>query len=223
MDRRLFFQATGKFFAGLILTKLLLFGSAGTGHYFGGRLLGCVLFIPMFAAGIVMMFKAPELLRKRLNAREEQGEQRAVIALSALMFVILFVSAGLSFRFGVLLLPRGVQIAAACVFLLGYALFAEVLRENAYLSRTVEVQEGQKLVDTGLYGIVRHPMYSATLLLFISMPLILGSVISFAVSLVYLPIIRKRILNEEKVLEEGLPGYVDYERKVRWRLVPGVW
>ena len=170
-----------------------------------------------------MMFKAPELLRKRLNAREEQGEQRTVIALSALMFVILFVSAGLSFRFGVLLLPRGVQIAAACVFLLGYALFAEVLRENAYLSRTVEVQEGQKLVDTGLYGIVRHPMYSATLLLFISMPLILGSVISFAVSLVYLPIIRKRILNEEKVLEEGLPGYVDYERKVRWRLVPGVW
>ncbi len=223
MDKKLFVQALVKFFSGLLLSSALIFIPAGTTDYFGGRLFTAALFVPMFIAGIVMMLKAPELLRKRLEMRERQGEQKAVIALSGAMFTARFVCAGLSFRFGVLTLPRAAQIAAAFVFLLGYALFAEVLRENAYLSRTVEVQEDQKLVDTGLYGAVRHPMYSSTLLLFLSMPLILGSLISFLISLCYLPIIRKRILNEEKGLEEGLPGYVDYEKRVRWRLLPGVW
>ena len=223
MDKKLFVQALAKFFSGLLLSSALIFIPAGTTDYFGGRLFTAALFVPMFIAGIVMMLKAPELLRKRLEMRERQGEQKAVIALSAAMFTAMFVCAGLSFRFGLLTLPRAAQIAAAFVFLLGYALFAEVLRENAYLSRTVEVQEDQRVIDTGLYGIVRHPMYGATVFLFLAMPLVLGSVLSFAVMLCYIPIIVKRIRNEEKVLEQGLPGYPAYEQKVKYRLIPFIW
>jgi len=223
MDKKLISQAFIKFFSGLILVGLLLFLPAGTWDFWQAWLLMGVLFVPMFFAGLVMLFKAPELLRKRLNAKEEQDEQKWVIALSGAMFLAAFLLAGFGRRFGWYTLPRWVSCAAAALFLAGYLLFAEVLRENAYLSRTVEVQAGQELVSTGLYGVVRHPMYMSTLLLFLSMPLILGSLPSFLVTLLYLPIIAKRIRNEETVLEAGLPGYREYEKKVRYRLVPGIW
>ena len=182
-----------------------------------------ILFIPMFLAGLVMMSKSPELLKKRLSAKEEQGEQRTVILLSGLMFLAAFVVAGLNFRFRWLVLPDWVSWAAAGVFLAGYALYAEVLRENAWLSRTVEVQENQKVVDTGLYGVVRHPMYMSTLLLFLSMPLVLGSPLSFVVTLAYIPIIARRIRNEEDVLERGLEGYAEYRKRVRYKIIPFIW
>ncbi|ACV23108.1 Putative protein-S-isoprenylcysteine methyltransferase [Slackia heliotrinireducens] len=182
-----------------------------------------VLFIPMFIAGLVMVAKAPDLLRKRLNMRENESEQRAVVALSGLMFVVAFVLAGLNFRFGWCVLPWGASIAGVAVFLISYVLYAEVLRENAYLSRTVEVQEGQRVVDTGLYGIVRHPMYAVTTLLFLAMPVVLGSLPSLVVMCAYIPIIVKRIRNEESVLEQGLSGYREYEGRVRYRLVPFIW
>ena len=223
MDAKLFGQAIGKFAAGLLLVGLLLFLPAGSFAYWQGWLLMGILFVPMFAAGLVMMKKSPELLRKRLSAREEQSEQKTVILLSGLMFLAAFVIAGLNFRFGWIALPSWVSYAGAVIFLVAYALYAEVLRENAYLSRTVEVQENQKIIDTGLYGIVRHPMYMSTLLLFLAMPLVLGSVISFAVMLSYIPIIAKRIGNEEKVLEEGLSGYREYKNRVRYRVIPFVW
>ena len=223
MDRKLFAEGLVKFFCGLLFVGALLFLPAGSFAYWQAWLLLGILFIPMFIAGLVMMAKSPELLRKRLHAKEEQGEQKQVIAFSGLMFLAAFVLAGLSFRFGWYLLPRWASLAAAAVFLLAYLLYAEVLRENAYLSRTIEVQEGQKVVDTGLYGIVRHPMYAVTLLLFLSMPLVLGSPISFAVMLAYIPLIVKRIRNEEAVLAEGLEGYADYMQKVRFRLIPGIW
>ena len=207
----------------LLLGALLMFLPAGTLRYWNGWLLMAILFIPMFAAGIVMLARCPDLLRRRLNAKEEQAEQRQVVALSGLMFVAAFVVAGLNFRFRWLVLPDWVSWAAAAVFLLAYALYGEVLRENVWLSRTIEVQENQKVIDTGLYGVVRHPMYSATLLLFLSMPLVLGSPVSFAILLCYIPIIAKRIRNEEKVLEEGLEGYAEYKQRVRYRLIPGVW
>lgn len=216
-------QAMVKFFSGLLLVGALLFLPAGTWDYWQAWLLIGILFVPMFLAGLVLMKKNPELLRKRLNAKEEQAEQKTVIALSGLMFLAAFVLAGLNRRFGWCLLPGWASWAAAAVFLLAYALYAEVLRENAYLSRTIEVQEGQKVVDTGLYGIVRHPMYAVTLFLFLSMPLVLSSPISFAVMLVYIPIIVKRIRNEEAVLEAGLDGYAEYKRRVKYRLVPGLW
>ena len=223
MSRELFWKAMLKFFAGLLLVGLLLFLPAGSFTYWQGWLLIGILFVPMFAAGLVMMAKNPELLRKRLNAKEEQGEQRKVIAWSGLMFLAAFVLAGLNWRFRWLLLPDWAVWAAAVLFLLAYLLYAEVLRENTYLSRTIEVQENQKVVDTGLYGAVRHPMYAATVLLFLSMPLVLGSPISFAVMLFYLPLIVKRIRNEEEVLAHGLEGYSDYMKKVRYRLIPGIW
>ncbi|MBR4346952.1 MAG: isoprenylcysteine carboxylmethyltransferase family protein [Oscillospiraceae bacterium] len=223
MDAKLFGQAIGKFAAGLLLVGLLLFLPAGSFAYWQGWLLMGILFVPMFAAGLVMMKKSPELLRKRLSAREEQSEQKTVILLSGLMFLAAFVIAGLNYRFGWIVLPSWVSYAGAVIFLGAYALYAEVLRENAYLSRTVEVQENQKVIDTGLYGIVRHPMYMSTLLLFLAMPLVLGSVISFAVMLSYIPIIAKRIGNEEKVLEEGLSGYREYKNRVRYRVIPFVW
>lgn len=223
MDGKLFFSAMLKFFSGLLLVGLLLFLPAGSFAYRQGWLLIGILFVPMFAAGLVMMAKSPELLRKRLNAREQQGEQKRVIAWSGLMFIAAFILAGLSFRFQWLMLPPAVSWAAAGLFLLAYLVYAEVLRENAYLSRTIEVQENQKVIDTGLYGIVRHPMYAATLLLFLSMPLVLGSVLSFAVMLLYLPLIVRRIRNEEEVLEQGLEGYGDYMRRVKYRLIPGIW
>ncbi len=223
MDRELLKQALIKFFAGLVLTALLIFVPAGTLRFPGGRLLMAVLFVPMFLAGLVMAKWAPELLRRRLRAREEQVVQKGVIAASGLMFVACFVLGGLSYRFQWLIIPWGVQLGAALVFLVGYALFGEVLRENEYLSRTIEVQEGQKVVDTGLYGVVRHPMYFATVLMFWAMPLVLGSLLSFAVMLPYPFLLVRRILNEEQVLEQGLEGYAAYKQKVRWRLIPCVW
>ena len=223
MDRKLFIQALTKFFAGLLAFGVLLFLPAGTFRYPQGWLLTGILFVPMFAAGLVMMKKNPDLLRKRLNAKEEESEQKTVILFSGIMFLAAFILAGLSFRFGWRMLPFGVSIAAALVFLAAYVLYAEVLRENTYLSRTVEVQENQKVIDTGLYGIVRHPMYMATVILFLAMPLVLGSVLSFLVMLCYIPIIVKRIRNEEQVLEKGLPGYREYKKKVRYRLIPGIW
>lgn len=223
MDRELFKQAMIKVSGGILLTGLLLFLPAGTFRYWQAWLLMGVLFIPMLAAGFVMLFKSPALLRKRLSAKEEQGEQRTVVALSGLLFIAAFVLAGLNRRFGWLVLPDAVSWTAALVFLLGYALYAEVLRENVYLSRTVEVQEGQTVVDTGLYGLVRHPMYMCTLLLFLSMPLILGSLYSFFLLLLYIPVIVKRIRNEEQVLEEGLMGYRDYKRRVKYRMIPYIW
>lgn len=202
---------------------MLIFIPAGSFDYMQGRLLMAVLFIPMFCAGIVMMVKAPDLLRKRLDAKEEQSEQKAVILASGIMFISSFVIAGLSFRFGRAMLPELISYAAAIVFLIGYALFAEVLRENAYLSRTVEVQENQKVIDTGLYGIVRHPMYLSTLLLFLSMPLILGSAVSFLIMLLYIPVIAKRIRGEEEFLEQGLEGYREYKERVKYKVIPYIW
>ena len=223
MTKELFFQAIFKFLAGVVLLFLLLFLPAGTLHYRNGWLLMGILFSPMLLAGVIMMIKNPELLRKRLNAREKEAEQSLVIMLSGLMFVLGFVTAGLDFRFQWIVLPDWVSLAAAVVFLLSYLLYAEVLRENTYLSRTIEVQEEQTVIDTGLYGIVRHPMYSATIILFLSMPLVLGSLISFAIFLVYPVIIAKRIRNEEKVLEEGLAGYVEYKKRVKYKLIPFIW
>ena len=223
MDMKLFGRAIAKFLSGVLLLGLLLFLPAGTLRWRQGWLLMGILFVPMFAAGLVMMKRSPELLKKRLNAREEQGEQRRVILLSALMFLAAFVVAGLNFRYRWIVLPEWVSWAFAGVFLLAYALYAEVLRENEWLSRTVEVQQGQKVVDTGLYGVVRHPMYMSTLLLFLSMPLVLGSVLSLVIMLAYLPIIARRIRNEEQVLEKGLAGYAEYKRKVRYRILPYIW
>ena len=223
MKSSLFFRAIGKLLMGLALLALMLFLPAWTLHYPQAWLFLGILFIPMILVGIVLFVKSPELLEKRLDAKEEESEQRTVVALSGLMFLAAFIFAGLSFRFGWLMLPFPVSIAAAVVFLACYAMYAEVLRENTYLSRTIEVQEDQKVIDTGLYGVVRHPMYLATVILFLSMPLILGSVISFLIMLFYIPIIAKRIRNEEQVLEEGLPGYPEYKEKVKYRLIPFLW
>jgi len=223
VNMKLFGRAIVKFLGGVLLMGLLLFLPAGTLRWRQGWLLMGILFIPMFAAGLVMMKRSPGLLEKRLNAREEQGAQRRVILYSGLMFLAAFVVAGLNHRFRWIALPEWVSWAFAGVFLLGYLLYAEVLRENEWLSRTVEVQENQQVVDTGLYGVVRHPMYMSTLLLFLSMPLVLGSVLSLAIMLAYIPIIVRRIRNEEQVLERGLAGYAAYRRKVRYRLLPFVW
>ncbi len=223
MNAKLFLQALIKFFSGLVIISALLFIPAWTLLYWQAWLLIAILFIPMFAAGIVMMIKNPSLLKKRLNAKEEQSEQKTVVALSGIMFLAAFVSAGLNFRFGWIVLPDNVTYISAVIFLIAYVLYAEVMRENEYLSRTIEVQENQKVIDTGMYGIVRHPMYFTTVLLFLSMPLVLGSVISFAVMLFYFPIIIKRILNEEEVLEKGLSGYREYKKKVKYRLIPFIW
>jgi len=223
MTKALFVQAIVKFSLGVVLVGVLLFLPAGTLDYPGGWLLMAILFIPMFAAGLVMMRKNPDLLKKRLQAKEKQSEQSTVVKLSGLMFLAGFIVAGLDFRFRWLPLPGWVPYAAAAAFLLAYLLYAEVLRENTYLSRTIEVQEGQTVIDTGLYGIVRHPMYSATLLLFLSMPLVLGSLLSFLCFLAYPLIIAKRIRNEEEVLKAGLPGYAEYLQRVKWRLLPLIW
>ena len=223
MNRTLLTQALIKFLAGILLIGLLVFLPAGSFAYWQGWLLMGVLFVPMFFAGIVMLAKNPDLLRKRLNAKEKQAEQKTVVALSGLMFIAAFVLAGLNFRYGWMPMPPALTWIAAAIFLAGYVMYAEVMRENAYLSRTIEVQENQKVVDTGLYGIVRHPMYSATLLLFLSMPLILGSIPSFIITLTYIPIIQKRMTSEEKILAEGLEGYKEYMQKVRYRIIPLIW
>ncbi len=223
MSWKLFSSAMLKFLLGLVLVGALIFLPAGTWAYFKGWLLMGILFVPMFFAGIVMMVKNPALLQKRLNVKEKQSNQSLVIKLSGLMFLAGFILAGLDFRFQWLPLHDMVSYVAAAVFLLAYLLYAEVLRENIYLSRTVEVETGQKVIDTGLYGLVRHPMYSATILLFLAMPLVLGSLISFAVFLVYPLLIRWRIHGEETLLEAELPDYAAYKQKVRYRLIPFVW
>ncbi len=223
MSAKLFFQAIAKVLCGAALIALLLFVPAGTLRYPQGWLFMGLLFVPMIAAGFVLMFKNPELLKKRLNAKEEQAQQKLVLALSGAMFLAAFVVAGLNFRFGWFVLPTWVSVAASVVFLLAYLMYAEVLRENEYLSRTVEVQEDQQVIDTGLYGVVRHPMYTGTVLLFLAMPLILGCLFSFAVMLIYIPIIALRIKNEETVLAEGLKGYPEYMKKVKYRLIPFLW
>ena len=223
MTKELFAQAMVKFFGGVVLLGLLLFLPAGTLSYWQGWLLMGILFIPMFIAGLILMKKNPDLLKKRLNAREEEKEQKQVILFSGLMFFAAFVLAGLNFRFRWFVMPDWAVWLGAAVFLISYALYAEVLRENTYLSRTIEVQEEQKVIDTGLYGIVRHPMYAATLLLFLSMPVVLASPVSFLVMLLYLPIISKRMKNEEEVLRQGLKGYEEYMQKVRYRVIPFIW
>ena len=223
MDKGLFIQAITKFLGGLILVGLLLFLPAGSLHYWQAWLLMGILFVPMFCAGLVMMAKNQDLLRKRLNAKEEEKEQQTVVKLSGLLFIAAFIVAGLNWRFGWCVLPDWAVWISAGVFLVCYLLYAEVLRENTYLSRTIEVQEDQKVIDTGLYGIVRHPMYMATTVLFLTMPLVLASPISFFIMLGYIPVIVKRIRNEEKVLEEGLEGYSEYKKKVKYRILPLIW
>ena len=223
MSGKLFIQAIAKFLLGVVLVGVLIFVPAGTLAFANGWLLMIILFVPMFCAGIVMMFKNPALLAKRLDVKEKQPEQRTVVKWSGLMFLTGFVVAGLGVRFAWYTLPKGVVLGAAVVFLIAYVLYAEVLRENTYLSRTVEVQKDQKVIDTGLYGVVRHPMYSVTLLLFLAMPLVLGSVYSFVIFLAYPFIIAKRIQNEEEVLEKELDGYRAYKQKVKYRLIPFVW
>ena len=221
--KKLFLQAILKFSLGVVMVGALIFLPAGTLDFAAGWLLMGSLFVPMFGAGLVMLAKNPALLRSRLKAKETRGEQGMVVKLSGLMFLLGFLLAGLDFRFGWLPLPWTVSLIAAALFLVAYLLYAEVLRENTWLSRTIEVQEGQTVVDTGLYGIVRHPMYSVTLLLFLSMPLVLGSLISFCVFLVYPVIITRRIRDEEVFLEEELKGYTEYKKKVKYRLIPLIW
>ena len=223
MTKELFIQAVGKFSLGVLLAGALLFLPAGTLDYRNAWILMGLLFLPMFCAGVFMMCRDPARLEKRLKARETQSEQKAVVALSGLMFAAGFTVSGLGVRFGWPTLPEWVTGAASVVFVLSYLLYAEVLRENAFLSRTVEVQAEQTVIDTGLYGIVRHPMYAATLPLFLSMPLILGSPFAFLIFLVYPLIIVRRLNNEERVLAEGLAGYADYQRRVKYRLIPFVW
>ena len=220
---KLMASAGVKLLMGLVLVGLLIFLPAGTLCFFNGWLLVAVLFVPMLIAGVVMAVCSPQLLKKRLNTKEKESEQKSVVAMSGIMFIAAFVVAGLNYRYVWTVMPSWAVWSAVALFLLSYAMYAEVMRENAYLSRTIEVQEGQTVIETGLYGIVRHPMYSATILLFLSMPLVLGSLPSFVIMLVYIPLIVKRIKNEEKVLLAGLDGYEAYCGKVKYRLLPFVW
>ena len=223
MNWKLFIEALTKFLLGFLLVGALIFWPAGSLSFWQGWLLMGVLFVPMFIAGLVMIAKNPGLLRERLDAKEKEKEQKSVVGLSGLLFIASFILAGLNWRFQWLLLPDWAVYAAAAVFVICYLLYAEVLRENTYLSRTIKVQENQKVIDTGLYGIVRHPMYFATTLLVLAMPLVLGSPISFVIMLLYLPLIAKRIRNEEAVLEQGLEGYKEYKQRVRYRMLPFIW
>ena len=223
MENNLLTQALAKFFLGVIILGILIFLPAWSLHYWQGWLLMGILFVPMFVAGLVLLAKNPDLLRKRLNAKEQEAEQKTVVKLSGLLFITAFVVAGLNWRFGWWVLPDWAVWVAAGLFLASYLLYAEALRENTFLSRTIEVQENQKVIDTGLYGIVRHPMYTATTILFLAMPLVLASPFSFLIMLGYIPVIAKRIKNEEKVLEEGLVGYAEYKKKVKYRILPFIW
>ena len=223
MNIKLFFSALTKFLLGLVLVGVLLFLPAGSFSYTGGWIFISLLFIPMLVLGAVLLIKAPELLEKRLSAKEEESTQKGVVAASGLLFFVGFVIAGLDHRFGWSHVPMWLVIVSSVILLASYALYAEVMRENAYLSRTIEVQEGQKVVDTGLYGIVRHPMYAVTVWLFLSIPLVLGSFWSLLCFLPYPIIMAVRILNEEKVLTEGLDGYADYKKKVKYRLILFIW
>ena len=222
MRFKLFIEAIIKYILGLLIVGFLLF-IPGTLKYKQGWVLMAILFIPMFIAGIVMIIKNPELLRRRLNNKEKNKEQKVVIIISGIMFISGFILAGLSYRFSWFILPNYISWIGVISFLISYILYAEVLKENSYLLRTIEVEKNQKLVDTGLYGIVRHPMYAITLVLFLSMPLVLGSFISFIIFLVYPFIIVIRIKNEEIVLEKDLKGYKDYKKKVKYKLIPFVW
>ena len=223
MDKGLLIQSLTKFFLGVVVLAVLLFLPAGSFHYWQGWLLMGILFVPMFIVGLVMMAKNPELLRKRLNAKEKETEQKTVVGISGLLFLAAFVVAGLNWRLGWWVLPDWVVWVAAILFLSSYLLYTEVMQENTYLSRTVEIQENQKVIDTGLYGIVRHPMYMATTALFLTMPLVLASPISFLIMLGYIPVMAKRIRNEEAVLENGLVGYKDYKKHVKYKVIPLVW
>lgn len=223
MDYTLIKSAIIKYISGLLLVGLLLFIPAGTFTYWQAWLLISILFIPMLILGLILIIFNPDLLKKRLNAREEQNEQKIVIILSILMFLASFIIAGLNFRFNWIILPPLISYISSIVFLLAYGLYGEVLRENAYLSRTIEIQENQRIIDTGLYGIIRHPMYMSTLFLFLTMPLVLGSILSFIIMLMYIPIIAIRIQNEELVLEKGLEGYTEYKKKVIYKVIPFIW
>ncbi len=220
---QLIFSALSKLVVGLGIIGLLLFLPASSWHYWHAWLLIALLFIPMMCMGIWLLLSSPELLSKRLNNKEKEQTQKHVVALSGLMFIGGFLLCGFDYRFAWSQVPVWVVATASVFFLIGYILYAEVLRENAYLSRTIEVQDDQQLIDTGLYGIVRHPMYTATLLMFLSMPLILGSWWALALFAIYPLLIIKRIRNEEQVLASGLEGYADYQQRVRWRLIPWVW
>lgn len=223
MNSNLLVQALVKLSAGIILVGLMVFLPAGSFGFWQGWLLMGVLFVPMLIAGVVMLVKNQELLRKRLNAREKEGEQKRIVALSGVLFIVSFVTAGLNWRYGWWMLPDWVVWVAVTIFILSYILYAEVLRENEYLSRTIEVQKGQKVIDTGLYGMVRHPMYLATVIMFLSMPLVLGSPISFVIMIGYFPVIAKRIRNEEEVLAAGLDGYKEYQMRVKYKVIPFIW
>ena len=223
MNAKLFFQAIGKFAIGLILVGLLLFLPAGSFRFWQAWLFIGILFVPMFVAGVILMVKNPKLLKMRLNAKEEEKEQKTVVILSGVMFISAFVVAGLNYRFSWIVLSPWISYIGAVLFLLAYLMYAIVLKENTYLSRTIEVQKDQKVIDTGLYGVIRHPMYSATLLLFLSMGVVLGSPISFGILLLYLPIIAVRIKHEEKVLEKELEGYGEYKKRVKYKVIPLLW
>ena len=223
MDIKLFLKAISKYLFGIILVGILLFVPAGSFNYCNAWLFMGLLFIPMFIAGIILMFKNPMLLKSRLDVKEKEKEQKQVILCSGLMFIAGFIIAGLNYRFSWIIMPKYIVIIASILFMIAYILYAEVLRENTYLSRTIEVQKEQKVVDSGLYSVVRHPMYSVTLILFLTMPLILGSIISFIIFLIYPFIISKRIKNEEEVLERELMGYKEYKKKVKYKLIPFTW
>lgn len=223
MNKGLLIQAVTKATLGIVIVGGLLFLSAGSWGYWQGWLLMGTLFVPMLLAGFVMLFRAPDLLRKRLNAKEKLAEQRNIVATSGGLFIAAFVVSGLGWRYGWYILPDWVIWVSSAIFLGSFAMYGEVLRENRYLSRTIEVQEGQRVIDTGLYGIVRHPMYTATTVLFIAMPLMLGSPIAVAIMLLYIPLITKRIKSEERLLEKELEGYTEYQQRVRYRLLPYFW
>ena len=223
MTTKLFFEALIKYFLGVIIIGLLLFLPAKSFSYWNAWLFMGLLFIPMFLAGIVMMIKNPDLLRRRLNAKEKEGEQKLVLLFSGLMFISGFVIAGFNYRYRWIIVPDIVVIIGSVIFIMSYILYAEVLRENSFLLRTIEVTSNQKVIDSGLYGIVRHPMYMATIFLFLSIPLILGSIYSFIIFLMYPFIIAKRIKNEEKVLEKELNGYIEYKKKVKYKIIPFIW
>ena len=223
MDKKLFMRAITKFILGFVLIALLLFIPSGTLSYWNAWLFICILFVPMFIVGITLMIKNPDLLRKRLNSKEKESEQEILLLIGGVMFICGFVISGLNYRFKWIILSKWIVFVASIIFLFAYVLYAEVLRENMYLSRIIEVQENQKVIDTGLYGIVRHPMYSSTILLFLSIPLVLGSLLSFLIFLIYPVIIAKRITNEEQVLEQGLKGYSEYKNKVKYKVIPFIW
>ena len=223
MSKKLFAESFAKFIGGFTLTALMIFIPAGSLHFANGWIFLSALFVPMFFAGLFMMRGNPELLKKRLYVKEKQKGQKAIVAISGAMFVIGFIISGLDFRFGWSSLPRSISLGALTVFLISYLLYARVLSENPYLSRTVEIQKDHKVIDTGLYSVVRHPMYSVTVAMFLMMPLILGSVYSFFVFLIYPFIISARIIEEEKFLEKELKGYQKYKKEVKYRLIPFIW